>query len=475
MVDFKFEKRPASIIKVIGVGGGGGNAVNHMYRHGIHDVDFIVCNTDAQALAASPVQARIQLGVSLTEGRGAGNKPEIGKEAARESIEQVRQILENNTKMVFITAGMGGGTGTGGTPVIAEMCKKMGYLTVGIVTIPFRSEGKRRIRQAVEGISELEAFTDSILVINNERIREMYGDFPISQAFAKADDILAIAAKGIAEIITVPGYINVDFADVETVMRESGVAVMGTGVSEGPERAVDAVEKALTSPLLNNNDISGARNVLLNINSGMDEITIDEINEITEYIQKQAGFDADIIWGNGLDKNLGQKISVTVIATGFSTSNIPEVLLSKKPEKEIFVLGSNQEANEKPVHEIPVSDQKKHFQENNLSSGTKQQIIDFGSKKSRIDNDEFEALYPNTTKERNKKFRDANFRPDFSEMDEEEIEEMEKIPAYLRKQMDIRNPDFRKKDGYSKISVSQSEKNGIIFKENNPYLYPNID
>ena len=264
IVNFQFEKKPESIIKVIGVGGGGGNAVNHMYKLGIRDVDFIVCNTDSQALANSPVPSKVHLGSSLTEGRGAGNKPGTGREAATENIDDVRKALEPETKMVFITAGMGGGTGTGGAPVIAQLCRELGYLTIGIVTIPFRNEGKRRINQAIEGIQEMEQFVDSLLVINNERIREMYGDFAISQAFAKADDVLATAAKGIAEIITVPGYINVDFADVETVMRDSGVAIMGTGLAEGDGRAIIAVEQALNSPLLNNNNIRGARNILLN-------------------------------------------------------------------------------------------------------------------------------------------------------------------------------------------------------------------
>ncbi|NOY95317.1 MAG: cell division protein FtsZ, partial [Chlorobi bacterium] len=237
ILNFQLEKEQSQFIKVIGVGGGGGNAVNHMYRQGIRDVDFIVCNTDAQALEASAVPLKLQLGASLTEGRGAGNKPDIGKEAAMENIEDVKRLLQTNTKMVFITAGMGGGTGTGAAPVIAEVCRQMGVLTVGIVTIPFRNEGRRRVKQAIDGISQLEGHVDSLLVINNERIREMYGDFAISEAFAKADDVLTTAAKGIAEIITVPGYVNVDFADVETVMRNSGVAIMGTGVAEGDERA----------------------------------------------------------------------------------------------------------------------------------------------------------------------------------------------------------------------------------------------
>ena len=267
LTNFDMPLNQEASIKVIGVGGGGGNAVNHMCRRGIKDVDFVVCNTDSQALANSPVTTKVQLGSSLTEGRGAGNKPEVGRKAAIENIEDVKRAIGENTKMVFITAGMGGGTGTGAGPVIAEACRELDLLTIGIVTIPFRNEGKRRIQQAIEGIQQLEGIVDSLLVINNEKIREMYGDFKISEAFAKADDVLATAAKGIAEIITVHGYINVDFADVETVMRQSGVAIMGSAIASGENRAIKAVEEALNSPLLNNNDINGARNILLNITS----------------------------------------------------------------------------------------------------------------------------------------------------------------------------------------------------------------
>ena len=332
LANFTLQKSKGTEIKVIGVGGGGGNAINHMFKLGIRDVDFVICNTDAQALDASPVLNRVQLGESLTEGRGAGNKPEVGRDAAIENIEDVKKALANNTKMVFITAGMGGGTGTGGAPVIAKACQEAGYLTVGIVTIPFRNEGRRRIKQAADGIAEMEDYVDSLLIINNERIREMYGDFSISEAFSKADNVLATAAKGIAEIITVPGYINVDFADVETVMRKSGLAIMGTGIAKGENRAEEAVNIALNSPLLNNNDIRGARNILLNITSGTKEATMDEVGKITDFVQNRAGFDADLIWGNGKDEALGEELSVTIIATGFSHSAIPG--FHDKAEKE---------------------------------------------------------------------------------------------------------------------------------------------
>ena len=469
ILNFKFDKNASSIIKVIGVGGGGSNAVNHMFRLGIHEVDFIICNTDAQALESSPVNERIQLGASLTEGRGAGNKPEVGKEAAMESIDQIRQILGKTTRMVFITAGMGGGTGTGGAPVIAQMCRDIGYLTVGVVTIPFRNEGRRRIRQAIEGITELESFTDSLLVINNERIKDMYGDFPISQAFAKADDVLATAVKGIAEIITVPGYINVDFADVETVMRNSGVAVMGTGIAEGDERALEAVERALTSPLLNNNDIRGARNVLLNINSGDIEVTMDEIASITDYIQTKAGFEADIIWGNGVDPSLGNQISVTVIATGFSTSSIPEILLAKKQEKEVFTLGSKPENNRQNTADYPPSKETR-VPEQKVFQGEKKSQAESEIRKQKRNEELFESLYPSTAKNRGVTLGNN----DFSTMTDEEIDELEKIPAYLRKQMDIRNPNLKRKIQASDIVVSVDEKKGVYFKENT-YIHKKVD
>ncbi|MEE9461091.1 MAG: cell division protein FtsZ, partial [Bacteroidales bacterium] len=253
LINFELPVNKSREIKVIGIGGGGSNAVNHMCKQGIKDVDFIICNTDAQALVSSPVPVRIQLGESLTEGRGAGNKPEIGRQAAIENLQDVIEALEGNTKMVFLTAGMGGGTGTGAAPVIAKATKELGILTVAIVTIPFRFEGQQRINQAIEGINQLEEHVDSLLVINNEKLREIYGDLKLSEAFAKADDILSMAARGIAEIITVPGYINVDFADVETVMKDSGVAILGSGTATGEGRAVKAIETALNSPLLNNN------------------------------------------------------------------------------------------------------------------------------------------------------------------------------------------------------------------------------
>ncbi len=298
-MEFDLPKDQSSIIKVIGVGGGGGNAVNHMYNQGIKGVDFIICNTDQQALDISPVPIKMQLGASLTEGRGAGAIPEIGKNAAIENIEDIKSILAKSTKMVFITAGMGGGTGTGAAPVIAKVAKEMGILTVGIVTVPFGFEGRKRKLQAEEGLEEMRKNVDTLLIINNDRLREMFGNLSLGNAFAQADDVLATAAKGIAEVISVTGMINVDFNDVSTVMRNSGVAIMGSAVAEGDDRAMEAVRSSLSSPLLNDNNIEGAKYVLLNITYGSKEILMDEIGEITDYIQDEAGATADVIWGHG--------------------------------------------------------------------------------------------------------------------------------------------------------------------------------
>lgn len=332
MMKFNMPKDQSSIIKVIGVGGGGSNAVNHMYNQGIKGVDFIVCNTDAQALDISPVPVKIQLGESLTEGRGAGSIPDVGKNAAIENIDDIKEILANNTKMVFVTAGMGGGTGTGAAPVIAKAAKDLGILTVGIVTVPFSFEGRKRKGQAELGIDAIRDAVDTLLIINNDRLREMFGNLTLQNAFAQADQVLSTAAKGIAEVISVTGQINVDFNDVNTVMRDSGVAIMGSAVAEGDNRSLRAVEEALSSPLLNDNEIMGARYVLLNITYGTREVLMDEITEITDYIQDEAGMDADVIWGHGQDEELGDKLSITIVATGFKMA--PDTgVLQKLPER----------------------------------------------------------------------------------------------------------------------------------------------
>lgn len=341
---FKFDipKNTKSIIKVIGVGGGGSNAVNHMFNQGIKDVDFVVCNTDAQALNNSPVPNKLQIGIGLTNGLGAGANPERGKDAAIETKDEIREALDDNTKMVFITAGMGGGTGTGAAPVIAKIAKDMDILTVGIVTAPFAFEGKKKMEQAELGIKELKENCDTVIVILNDKLREIYGNLSISDAFGQADNILTTAAKGIAEIITVPGYVNVDFEDVRTVMSKAGAAVMGSAQSEGENRARKAAETAISSPLLNNQDINGAQKILLSITSGEQaELQMDELSEITEFIQEMAGAEAEVIFGHGIDSELGDRINVTVIATGFQQSENTQTL--EDEERKVFDLETSKQ------------------------------------------------------------------------------------------------------------------------------------
>jgi cell division protein FtsZ len=335
---FDLPKHHKSIIKVIGVGGGGSNAVNHMFRQGIKDVEFVVANTDLQALNSSPVPYKLQLGVNLTEGLGCGANPEVGRAAALESKDQIREMLAG-TKMVFVTAGMGGGTGTGAAPVIAKIAKDMDILTVGIVTVPFSFEGKKKIAQADLGIDAFRASCDTVLVILNDKLRDIYGDLSIGQAFGEADNVLTTAAKGIAEVITLAGYVNVDFQDVRTVMLNAGAAVMGTAETRGDTRAIKAAQQALASPLLDNHDIMGSKKILLSIISGEEaELKMDELTTITEYIQQQAGDDAEVIFGHGVDSGLGDRIRVTVIATGF----MHETKVTKKEEKKIHELDKSQ-------------------------------------------------------------------------------------------------------------------------------------
>ncbi|MDA0714527.1 MAG: cell division protein FtsZ [Bacteroidetes bacterium] len=333
-LEFEMPKDSSSILKVIGVGGGGSNAVNHMYLQGIKGVDFMVCNTDLQALDISPVPLKIQIGQTLTGGRGAGAQPEVGRNAAVESIEEIKEILANNTTMVFITAGMGGGTGTGAAPVIAQVAKEMGILTVGIVSVPFKFEGPRRNKLAQEGLEKLRNSVDTLLIIKNDKLRELYGNLSMTDAFHHSDNILTTAAKGIAEVISSIGYINVDMNDVNTVMKDSGVAIMGSAQADGENRAQKAVSGALESPLLNDSDIRGARHVLLNITFGSQDITMDELDEITAYIQAEAGDRAEVIMGYGQDDRLGEAVSVTIIATGFEGNSHEVALgLEKEPEK----------------------------------------------------------------------------------------------------------------------------------------------
>ncbi len=493
LMNFEIPQSESSIIKVIGVGGGGSNAVNYMYGLGIKDVNFVVCNTDAQALVNSPVPVKIQLGESLTQGRGAGNRPEKGRESAVETLNEVEDVLKQNTKMVFITAGMGGGTGTGAAPIIAKKAKELGILTVGIVTIPFRFEGKLRINQALDGIAEMEKNVDSLLIINNERLREMFGDLKLSNAFSKADDVLATAAKGIAEIITVHGYINVDFADVETVMKDSGVAIMGSAYADGDNRAIDAIQASLESPLLNNNEIRGARNILLNITSGVDEITMDEVGEITDYVQDVVGDGASIIWGTGSDESLGKQVCVTIIATGFVSEQLIEHRV-KKIEEKVTRFSLDEDVQVTPVAE---SDESMDFR---LDSGEeKGRIIDFEieerKKQERIDSF-YQPVVPQNRKSEvdhynpsNDNFIDEGFSAagasyykthlSQEEMEDERfIEQIENIPAYKRRKMAFENqPNKRisQERKVSRFSLSDDPRNGPQISKDNPYLHDNVD
>jgi cell division protein FtsZ len=476
---FELPANKSSLIKVLGVGGGGSNAVNHMFRQGIKDVDFIVCNTDAQALANSPVPVKVQLGASLTEGGGAGNKPEVGRQAAIESLDNMAEILSANTKMLFITAGMGGGTGTGAAPVIAKVARDMGILTVGIVTIPFKNEGPRRVNQALEGIAELEQHVDSLLIINNEKIRQIYGDLRLSEAFAKADDVLAVAAKGIAEIITVHGFINVDFADVKTVMTNSGVSILGTGMSSGEGRAIGAVKEALNSPLLNDTDIKGAKNILLNVISGDEEVTMDEIGQIIDYVKDCSGIHTDLIWGNGTDPALGSRISVTIIATGFSAGNIPELYIRKRQLDRI------------PLEENPVIENEderifvvRDAPANKTGTSASQRTLEFDMQA--VDHDMFRDISRvrkpvdtrkatervNSMKKTQEELRELKQTVQQTDRD---IEELENTPAFKRKQIQLDPQKFSEENRVSNYSLTDDENSQVKLSKENPYLHGAVD
>ena len=509
-MDFDIPKEISSIIKVIGVGGGGGNAVNHMYSEGIKGVEFLVCNTDLQALKNSPVPHKIQLGPSLTEGRGAGSLPEIGKNAAIENIDEIKEYLEKDAKMVFVTAGMGGGTGTGAAPVIAEIAKELGILTVGIVTVPFSFEGKRRREQAENGLEEMRKNVDTLLVINNERLREITGNLPIGSAFSQADNILATAAKGIAEVIENTGAINVDFNDVNTVMKDSGVAIMGSAIEEGDDRAIKAVQAALESPLLNDNDISGAEYVLLNITYGDREVLMDEITEITDYIQESAGSTADVIFGHAKDDSLGDKISVTVIATGFKKS--PITGFETAPKKEVATLYEGATEIKDPL-DSPIENKTLTIEEetkedestiiaesNGITEESEERNLawDFSIKEEEASTEE-KAIITRVTLEDDKEelidLEGYKTKPIISAEEQEEkrqdrlsriekyterlktsdnIEEYENEPAYIRRNIELDNSTPSESDNNSKFSVSKNE-DGTSLNSNNSFLHDNVD
>ncbi len=467
---FNIPRQNTPIIKVIGVGGGGGNAVSHMYKAGIVGVDFAICNTDAQAMEVSPINTQISLGPSLTEGRGAGSKPETGKEACIESIDEIRSFLSDGTKMLFVTAGMGGGTGTGAAPIIAKAAKEMGILTVAIVTLPFQFEGFRRKRQAMEGLDNLKKNVDAILVISNDKLKDMFGSMEMSVAFNNADNVLTTAAKSIAEIITVPGVINVDFEDVNYVMKDSGVALMGYGEAEGTDRARKAIHMALNSPLLEDNDIRGAKHILLNITSGTKEITMDEVGEITSYIQEEAGFGTDMIWGNCLDERVGDKVTVTIIATGFETG----VKKTMEPAQKQVVLDNDFE------------DITETF-DLTFDNATASNVIDFDADdiiRTTVQTPHYrpshksaqEAELQERLRQADIKRREASRATTIPLDTAENKEKVEKIPAYLRRGVIMDDENSATPNPKGKIATTvYVDSEGTVVQTGNSYLRERID
>ena len=532
-IEFK-KKKSTSIIKVIGVGGGGGNAVNHMFAQGIEGVDFVVCNTDMQALEASPVPVKVQLGSS---GLGAGAIPEVAEKAANESIDKLKAVIDNETQMIFITAGMGGGTGTGAAPVIAKFAREQGLLSVAIVTLPFRFEGRRKMLKAQQGIATLRKFVDTLLVISNDKLREQFGDQGLGNAFARADDVLTTAAKGIAELITVHGYVNVDFEDVKTVMKDSGKALMGSAVKSGEERAYQAIEEAMRSPLLNDNDVSGARNILLYIATSNDnDVTMDEISVITDYISDKCGDnETDVIWGRGIDESMGDSLGVTIIATGFDAKEKRHDLFPEKkqpaqeevaqPEETIKLVGKQgseitdtdkdmmepmpgqrditglihkapaghpspenkqPDTENKIVHtlgettesESPASVQEKIAQDTSsepelLKKVVKSQPTEMGE----IEKSSEEATAKEELNAKLRKASEARKKKlaELSMLRGKPISEQEKIPAYKRQQIQLSEPNYSSDSQVSRFTLSEDGKKNTIIKSDNSFLHDNVD
>ncbi len=486
-LEFDFKKRNGSIIKVIGVGGGGGNAVANMFREGIQGVDFAVCNTDIQALDNSPVDMKIQLGPHLTDGRGAGSKPEVGRQACLESIDDIKQFLDDGTKMLFVTAGMGGGTGTGAAPIVAKAAKEMGVLTVAIVTLPFKFEGNRRQSYALEGLEELKNNVDAFLVISNDRLSKIHGNLALSAAFGEADNILTTAAKGIAEIITVPGYINVDFEDVNTVMRGSGIAIMGSAQAEGEERARKAIDAAMNSPLLEENDIRGAQHILLNITSGRKEVTMDEIVEITDYVQEEAGYGTNIIWGNCHDETLGEEISVTLIATGFRATNTVKKELATEDVKVRIPLDETSELSEENgvVMGIAEGDDSRtiDFEEDDVRKTIESLNSDFSFKAPEpVSSTPVEPVKESGAfaDDRYRKMEEArrnymrnSIAPNFD--NPKAINDMENEPAYKRRNVSLENVDeLRNSTRLSKFEIGP-DSDRPLGQSQNSFLHENVD
>ena len=508
MYQFDLPSHHKSIIKVVGVGGGGSNAVNHMHSLGIKDVEFVVCNTDSQALESSAVPNKLQIGINLTSGLGAGANPDKGKSAAIESKEEIRDLLSQDTKMVFITAGMGGGTGTGAAPVIAQVAKELDILTVGIVTAPFGFEGKKKTEQANEGIQEMKRYCDTVLVIMNDKLREIYGNLSIRDAFGEADNVLTTAAKGIAEIITVPGYVNVDFEDVKTVMKNAGPAVMGSAKTLGENRARRAAEEALNSPLLNQQNIYGAEKILLSIISGEEaELQMDELTDITDYIQEYAGDNAEVIFGHGVDSELGEHIRVTVIATGFGevsadgeyvVKNEERTMIDLESDKQISLFDEEQDkatedlvmrTDEKEEDEITYEfgwlkkEIKREVEEEDREFEEKDFQFDFGQKEEMdeeeldeetvVIDDAFNQVSPSKKQELadQRAAREAEYEGKKYEMPTEEFKERLDVPAYERKKVKLQNVPHSSENNISKFNLT--EDNQIL--GNNKFLHDNVD
>ena len=480
ILNFNLPINESSLIKVIGVGGGGSNAVNHMFRQGIKGVDFIVCNTDAQSLNASPVPVKIPLG---NRGLGAGSVPDVGRDAALESVDAIKEKLENNTEMVFITAGMGGGTGTGAAPVIASVARELGILTVGIVTIPFGFEGRKKLQFAQEGIANIKDKVDALLVICNDKLRDYYGSLKMTEAFAKADDVLATAAKSIAELITYVGSVNVDLEDVKTVMKDSGVAIMGAGTANGENRAIEAIQTALTSPLLNDNEIYGAKDILLNISSSAEhEVTMDEMTEITDYVSDSAGENVNVIWGLSSDDDLGESISITLIATGFDSINPAEA----KPRVKQHTLGEVEQIHN---DEFTVSVKSEESAPQEPMGGPVQQNprtdLDFGG--TQTVNQVQQVVSKDTNQAPNKvpnPYLDESPMSDLEKLSELRkmnskirteagVEEYENTPAFVRAGININIGSGSADELDFGFDIESKDDNGVEIKKNR-FLHDNV-
>lgn len=473
---FELPQNPQnSIIKVIGVGGGGSNAVNHMFRQGIRGVDFIICNTDQQALDASAIPTKIQLGATLTEGRGAGSIPEVGRNAAIENIDDLKTILGKETKMVFVTAGMGGGTGTGAAPVIAATAREMGILTVGIVTIPFTFEGKKRRKQAEDGLEQLRSSVDTLLIISNDKLREIFGNLGLTAAFAEADNVLTTAARGIAEIITVPGQINVDFADVNTVMKNGGSAIMGSALAEGEGAAMRALKSALSSPLLNDSSIRGAKHILVNIAYG-DDIMMDEVGELMDHMQEEAGWDANVIMGTSHDTTLGASVCVTLVATGILTGQTEEVRKVVSLDEPAIAPPVITEENSKPeiAPMLRRNEFKRDTDEDVLIQGKDRPELNFTlstvSDVSSENDESVEQMRRSAERMENVKRLSIKLKTPSP------VSDLETVPAFRRRNVHLQHVDLSSENNISRYTLSSNaDDKSVEILPNNKFLHDQVD